>query len=229
MVDFLATHHAAEHEERRQRCAQLAEPLAQLAAVIDLRVHAAATMRGALGLGVIVGRHLARHQPQHGVLVHIAQHLGRVVEEGVNQIRAQIVAQHLLQVAPGRLLAVGHAQLGHFVIGRKPHHAARNRRAAAEQRFLFDQQHPRALGGGDGCRRHAASAGATHDYVKIEGRLARHGASRRHHPALLSTPLIAAMTDWWSVIVASMRNWCSTMTLCATGSPPAMQSSGMTT
>jgi hypothetical protein len=160
-----ADHHAPEEHELRQRITQQREVGSEQSAFEGHRLEHAAAGRGAGQVRVVVRVAQDRLEPHRGVRFEEAQGFVASLEEGLHA-RIVVSAGHGgAQVGARLLQAVLNAGLAHLVVGRDPHHAARDRGRTANAVAAFDQQHARALGGGGARGRHAGRAGADHDDV----------------------------------------------------------------
>ena len=107
---------------------------------------------------VVVGQRLDVGR-QRGVVLEVAQHLGRGVDVDLEQLGVGLAAAaDPAHVGEGLLLGVLHAGGLHHVVARQPHAAARHGGGAAEHRLLLDDQHlgPTVVGQGGGGQRRAS-------------------------------------------------------------------------
>ena len=143
----------------------LASSRAEHPGIEGQRLQHPAGQRRARQVGQIVRMEGIGTQPHGGVLLEQADHLRPGGKKGVGQRVTQAIANRGLQIAArvGGVVAARRAVVG----ARNPDRARRDRRGAADDRRLLDQQHIQALHRRrQGCG-HAAGAAAEHQQVDL--------------------------------------------------------------
>ena len=123
----------------------------------EVVVEGAATFGLSAGVfGVVVGVALENVQGDRGVLLHVAQHLGAGVDQGLDELVVHHPEGEGVQVGEGVLARILDAGLGHVVVVGEPEHTAGEGGRAAHGLGALEHGHlGAAVGGEDGGRRPA--------------------------------------------------------------------------
>ena len=143
---------------------------------------------------------------QRRVRLEIGQHLGRCVDEGLEDRGIVLVtAREPLKVRECFLARIGYADFGHVVVAGQPRDATRHRSSAADHVGLFEYEYlGAAVVRHRGCGERGAAA-ADHDRVDDSiptfGCIGQHS----HSPALNSVPGVCPQKRSWSSAAAIAR------------------------
>ena len=162
--------HALEQHQLPKWILQLAQVLAELAAVVRLAhqspVRARARMRG-----VIVDSWIAHPADRGRVVLKVFERLGRMREERIDHRAIGFIAGDRGHILPRELRTVGTASGGHQVVVRNPADPAGPSSGATDVFHLLEQDHAQTGGGRHDRRRHSCRFGAHHHNVRVGGRL----------------------------------------------------------
>ena len=159
-------HHAAQHEMRRERRAQVAKMPAQSAPVILPDIEHPTSVDGAHLLRMVVRRNRAQVIGKLGMRLEEGQCLCRMVDKGSSEVAGRGIADDIVKVAQHLFATVLHP--GSLRLGgkRKVHRCSGERGCPAEAAILLQDDDIEAIDAGRNRGRERRGSGADDDDVR---------------------------------------------------------------